>query len=46
MLYVVLLGVLCAECESGYGLTIDLLSCKNNCNTWGASLVFVTVCKL
>ena len=46
MLYDVLLGVLCAECESGYGLTIDLLSCKNNCNTWEASLVFITVCKL
>ena len=44
MLFVVL-GVLCAECESGYSPTMDLLSCKNNCNNWGAGLVFVTVCK-
>ena len=46
MLFVVILGVLCAECESGYSLTMDLLSCNNNCSNWGASLLLVTVCKL
>ena len=45
MLFVVL-GILCAECEPGYSLTMDLLSCRNNCTTWGASLLFVIVCKL
>ena len=44
MLFVVL-GVLCAECEPGYSLTMDLLSCRNNCNNWVASVVFVAVCK-
>ena len=42
----VVLGILCAECKPGYSPTMDLLSCRNNCNNWVASLVFVTVCKL
>ena len=39
------LGILCAECRKNYSLTMDLLNCKNDCSDWGASILFIAVCK-
>ena len=38
-------GTLCSECVEGYGLTFDLLRCRDNCSSFGGIILYIVVCQ-
>jgi predicted outer membrane repeat protein len=37
--------ILCAQCQTNYSLTMDLLTCSNNCNDIAAGVLFIVICE-
>ena len=38
-------GTLCSECVEGYGLTFDLLRCRDDCSPYGGIILYIVVCQ-